>query len=85
LFWQIVPPISALSDDAIDEVLYGSDERIKIKSSLIGTSSDYFVTYEGVVKYIIVDAEMQSFLIQASPFTFRTNRCFGKLFRPFLR
>jgi len=32
--------------------LYGSDERIKIKSSLIGTSSDYFVTYEGVVKYI---------------------------------
>ena len=28
---------------------------------------------------------MQSFLIQASPFTFRTNRCFGKLFRPFLR
>ena len=25
---------------------------LKIKSSLIGTSSDYFVTYEGVVKYI---------------------------------
>ncbi len=24
----------------------------KIKSSLIGTSSDYFVTFEGVVKYI---------------------------------
>ena len=41
-----------VTDDAIDEVLYGSDERIKIKSSLIGTSSDYFVTYEGVVKYI---------------------------------
>ena len=34
------------------EILYGQDDRIKIKSSLIGTSSDYFVTYEGVVKYI---------------------------------
>lgn len=41
-----------LSDDAVEEILYGSDDRIKIKSSLIGTSSDYFVTYEGVVKYI---------------------------------
>ena len=37
------------------------------------------------INILIVDAEMQSFLIQASPFTFRTNRCFGKLFRPFLR
>lgn len=37
---------------SLDEVLYGSDERIKIKSSLIGTSSDYFVTFEGVIKYI---------------------------------
>ena len=27
---------------------------------------------------------MQSFFIQTSPFTFGTNRCFGKLFRPFL-
>lgn len=41
-----------LSEEAIDEILNGSDDRIKIKSSLIGTSSDYFTTYEGVVKYI---------------------------------
>ena len=41
-----------MPDDAIDEILYGSDERIKIKSTLIQTSSDYFVTYEGIVKYI---------------------------------
>ena len=45
-------PVHELTEEAIDEVLYGSDERIKIKSSLIGTSSDYFVTFEGVVKYI---------------------------------
>lgn len=63
IFWQIAAlldkygatlktPIKELGEEAIDEILNGSDERIKIKSSLIGTSSDYFVTYEGVVKYI---------------------------------
>ena len=63
IFWQIAAllekyeatlktPVKELPDDAIDEILYGSDDRIKIKSSLIGTSSDYFVTFEGVVKYI---------------------------------
>ena len=63
IFWQITAllekyeatlktPVKELPEDALDEVLYGSDERIKIKSSLIGTSSDYFVTFEGVIKYI---------------------------------
>ena len=63
IFWQIAALlekyeatlktlVKELPDEAIDEILYGSDERIKIKSSLIGTSSDYFVTFEGVVKYI---------------------------------
>ncbi len=63
IFWQLAAllekyeanlktPVKELSDDAIDEILYGSDDRIKIKSSLIGTSSDYFVTFEGIVKYI---------------------------------
>ncbi|MCI6212794.1 excinuclease ABC subunit UvrA [Bacteroides heparinolyticus] len=63
IFWQIdallekyeatlKTPVKELPDDALDEILYGSDERIKIKSSLIGTTSDYFVTFEGVVKYI---------------------------------
>jgi excinuclease ABC subunit A len=63
IFWQIAAllerydatlktPVCELPDEAIDEILTGCDERLKIKSSLIGTSSDYFVTYEGVVKYI---------------------------------
>ncbi len=63
IFWQIAAliekydvtlktPVHELPDEAIEEILYGSDDRIKIKSTLIGTSSDYFVTYEGVVKYI---------------------------------
>ena len=63
VFWQVEAvlekydftldtPISELTEEAIDEILYGSSDRIKIKSSLIGTSSDYFMNFEGVVKYI---------------------------------
>ena len=63
VFWQVEAvlekndytldtPILEMTDDTIDEILYGTDERIKIKSSLIGTSSDYFMNFEGVVKYI---------------------------------
>ena len=62
IFWQIAAllekyeatlktPVKELPDDAIDEILYGSDERIKIKKLHIGTSSDYFVTLR-VVKYV---------------------------------
>ncbi|MCE9106879.1 excinuclease ABC subunit UvrA [Bacteroides pyogenes] len=63
IFWQIAAllekydaglktPVKELPEDALEEILHGSDERIKIKNSMIGTSSDYFVTYEGIVKYI---------------------------------
>ena len=63
IFWQIAAllekyeatlktTVHDLLDQAVDDVLYGSDERLKIKSSLVGTSSDYFVVFEGVVKYI---------------------------------
>ena len=63
IFWQLEAtlrrydadlntPLNELPDEAIDDLLFGSEERIKIKGSLIGTNSDYFTTYEGVVKYI---------------------------------
>ena len=63
IFWQLSAllerheatlktPVSELPDDAINEILYGCDERLKIDSSLVHTSSDYFVEYEGIVKYI---------------------------------
>ena len=63
IFWQLEAllekyeltlnsPLKEFPDEAIEDVLHGSDERIKIKSSLIHTTSDYFTTYEGIVKYI---------------------------------
>ena len=63
IFWQIDAllerhemdirqPVKDFPDDLIEEILYGSDERIRIKAALIHTSSDYYVPYEGIVKYI---------------------------------
>ena len=71
IFWQLEAmldkyglnlktPLKEFPQEAIEEVLYGSDERIKIKSSLIHTTSDYFTTYEGVIKYIQLMQEKDS-------------------------
>ena len=58
--WTLKTPLNEFSEEAIGEVLYGSDERIKIKSSLIHTTSDYFTTYEGIIKYIQMMQEKDS-------------------------
>jgi excinuclease ABC subunit A len=68
IFWQITSilerfdaklktPIKDIPEDAIEEILNGSDERIRIDRSLIGSSSDYFMSFEGVIKYIMMMQE----------------------------
>ena len=63
IFWQIdavlkhygfdlKTPVEELSDEALNEVIYGSLNTVKISKELVGTSSDYFSTYDGVVKYL---------------------------------
>ena len=63
IFWQIdavlkhygfdlKTPMEELSDEALNEVMYGSLNTVKISKELVGTSSDYFSTYDGVVKYL---------------------------------
>lgn len=62
IFWQIEAicqkyghtlktPIKDLSDEAMDEILNGTDERLTINNSTLSTSN-YFLTYDGLVKYI---------------------------------
>ncbi|MDY3914399.1 MAG: excinuclease ABC subunit UvrA, partial [Phocaeicola sp.] len=71
IFWQIEAlldgygknlktPIEELPEEALQEVLYGSNERVRIKANLVRTSSDYFVEYEGVVKYILLLQDKES-------------------------
>ena len=63
IFWQIdailkkhdcelKTPIEEIPDDALQEVLYGSLEDVRIDKEVVHTSSDYFIAYNGVVKYL---------------------------------
>ena len=63
IFWQIEAilkkydqtlntPIEEISDDAMNEILYGALENVRIDKELVHTSSDYFVTFDGVIKYL---------------------------------
>ena len=63
IFWQIAAilsnydcdlktPIEEIPDDAFNEILYGTIESVRIDKELVHTSSDYFVDYDGVIKYL---------------------------------
>lgn len=63
VFWQIEAigekygftlktPIKDIPDEALDEILNGTTEKLHIKNAALGSSSNYFSSYEGVVKYI---------------------------------
>ena len=63
IFWQIdailqkyectiKTPVNDIPEEALSEILYGSLETIRIDKELVHTSSDYFVSFDGVVKYL---------------------------------
>ena len=63
IFWQIdailhnyecnlKTPVKELPDEALQEVLYGSLTDVRISKDLVHTSSDFFVAFNGVIKYL---------------------------------
>ena len=63
IFWQIdailhkyectlKTAIEEIPDEALNEILYGSLESVRIDKELVHTSSDFFVDFDGVVKYL---------------------------------
>lgn len=63
IFWQIdailkkydfniKTPIDEIPDEALNEILYGSLDDVRIDKELVHTSSDYFVSFDGIVKYL---------------------------------
>lgn len=54
--------VSELPDEALDEVFNGSTDRLRIPAKLMGTSDDYYVEFDGLVKYItqMADREMSA-------------------------
>ena len=63
IFWQIEAlgeiygftlktPVKDISEEGIQAVLFGTNERIQLKNTPLGSSMNYMMTYDGVVKYI---------------------------------
>lgn len=63
IFWQIEAiaekngftidtPIKDIPEEALNKVLYGSDEVLKLSNTPLGMTSNYFLTFEGVVNFI---------------------------------
>ncbi len=53
-------PISEVSEEALDEIINGSPDRLRIPAAIAKTSDDYYVEFNGLVKYIqqMADSEM---------------------------
>ena len=63
IFWQIEAiarkykftlntPIKNIPEDGLNVILYGSEESFKLENTPLGTSSNYFLSFEGIVNYI---------------------------------
>lgn len=46
-------PITELPEEAIETILYGSEEVIKVKNEYLGVTSSYSLNFEGIVQYIV--------------------------------
>ena len=73
IFWQIQAvlerydatldtPVGELPREAVDEIINGSPERLRIPAAVARTSSDYFTDYDGLVKYIrqMLDSDLSA-------------------------
>lgn len=63
IFWQLEAigekygftldtPIQKIPREAFDKILYGSDESFKLQNTPLGTSANYFLSFDGIVNYI---------------------------------
>lgn len=82
IFWQISAicekygvtiktPIDELPEEALDDILNGTDERLAIQNDTMSTSN-YFLSYDGLVKYI----EIQ----QADDASYQAQKWAGQFF-----
>jgi excinuclease ABC subunit A len=64
IFWQIEAiaekngftldtPMKEIPEEALNKVLYGSDEVLKLSNTPLGMSSNYLLTFEGIVSGIL--------------------------------
>jgi excinuclease ABC subunit A len=63
IFWQLEAlgnkngftletPVKEMSEEAVNKILYGSDEMLRLTNTPLGSSSNYMVTFDGIVNYV---------------------------------
>jgi excinuclease ABC subunit A len=71
IFWQveailekyevdIKTPLKNVPEEAIDAIMNGTDERLRIKNAALGNHSNYFLSFDGVSKYISLQQDPDS-------------------------
>ncbi|MCF0196835.1 MAG: excinuclease ABC subunit UvrA, partial [Bacteroidaceae bacterium] len=73
IFWQIEAvlagygltgdtPLCEVPDEAMEEIMHGTDDRLRIPATVCKTSNDYYTEFDGLVKYILQmqDGEMSA-------------------------
>ncbi len=63
IFWQVEAlcemynatlktAVKDLPEEVLNKILFGTSDRIQLKNSPLGSGANYFMSYEGVVKYV---------------------------------
>ncbi|MFW5820826.1 MAG: excinuclease ABC subunit UvrA, partial [Bacteroidota bacterium] len=63
IFWQLESlgnkygfklsdQVNSLSEEALNKLLYGTEESLKLSNTPLGTASNYFLSFDGVISYI---------------------------------
>ncbi len=63
IFWQLeaiarkhkftlATPIDKIPEEALDTILFGSEEPLKLENTPLGASSNYFLSFDGIVNYV---------------------------------
>jgi len=71
IFWQLEAvankygftletPIREIPAEAFEKILYGSEESFKLQNTPLGTSSNYFLSFDGIVNHIYLNLSIES-------------------------
>jgi excinuclease ABC subunit A len=63
IFWQLESlankynfslsdPVKEIPEEALDKILYGTEESLKLSNTPLGSSSNYFLSFDGIINYI---------------------------------
>lgn len=65
-------PIGEIQDDALNAILYGTDEILKIKNDFLGVTSTYNLNFDGIINFIVnqsIDSSSKGIQKWANNFT----------------